>query len=206
MKYSCLGIILFLSAPVWAQLPDLKEGIYNSFYSFQHNRPLPIKVLFNLANEPEEKSAERIYVTSNQIMLDTQIKIKKKKYQKRNMWGFYNGKDVYISSKAYAETNIIRYSRILGWGRYAYFVGAQDLNHTSAFIIGGLLGTVPIKDYMVLDMQNGQIVKLTSQFIENILAQYPERLKQFQQEKNNEAILLKYLQLYNQLYLNANSR
>ena len=206
MKYTLGCLFLLLSATVPAQDLNLQEGIYNSFYNFVNNRPLPAQIQVGRStrdpmyvNEEAPLEGPRRYVSSDHISFLPGIKIKRRAYAKRNMWGFYDGQHVYISSKTYAQSNVIRYSRILHFGRYCYFYGAEDVYKKTSGMIGGLTGTLPIGHYYLLDMADGSIRKLDAVTVEEIVAEYPALESRFQHARKSSEVLRLFIEEYNQL-------
>ena len=119
------------------------------------------------------------------------------------MWGFCDGEDVYISSKTYAQSNVIRYSRILHFGGYCYFYGAEDVYKKTAGMIGGLVGTLPLGHYYLLDMTTGRILKLDAVTVETIVSDYPVLKARFQRSKKSARALCQLIEEYNQLLYEA---
>ena len=209
MRYNIIIALCCLPTLNLAQNLDLEVGIYNSFYNFVNNQPLPAQIRVEkfptndpmYAHEEESSSIDnRKYVSSNQIAFLPGIKIKKRGYVKRNMWGFYDGQYVYINSKNYAQTNVTRYSRILHFGRYCYFYGATDIYKKTAGTIGGLVGTLPLGHFYLLDMESGKIYKLDKTTVEEILAEYPDLHRRFQSSKQSTEHLLEFIEEYNKRY------
>ena len=210
LRYILSCLLIPLSGVVLAQGTDLQEGIYNSFYNFVNNRPLPGKVRVTrrtddpmYANEAKVEKDERRYVSSDRVSFLPDTKIRRRSYAKRNMWGFYDGEDVYISSKTYAQSNVIRYSRILHFGRYCYFYGAEDVYKKTAGMIGGLVGTLPVGHYYLLDMVDGRVLKLDAITVGKIVAEYPALEARFQDSRKSARELCQFIEEYNQLRYNA---
>lgn len=201
-------LLMFCQLPALAlgQELNLRVGIYNSFYNFVNDRPLPARIQVRWRTDdpmyPNEVKVEkdgRRYVPSDRVSFLPGIKVKRRAYAKRNMWGFYDGENVYISSKTYAQSNVIRYSRILHFGRYCYFYGAEDVYKKTAGLIGGLTGTLPIGHYYLLDMTNGEVIKLNKETVASIVAEYPTLHSRFQNSKKSVRELCEFIEQYNQM-------
>lgn len=118
---------------------------------------------------------------------------------KRNMWGFYDGEYVYVTSKIYTRSNVTRYSRILHFGRYCYFYGAEDVYKKTAGVIGGLVGMLPVGHYYLLDMADGSAQKLTPEAVENIVKEFPSLHARFKKSRTLMKDMLSFIEEYNQL-------
>ena len=155
------------------------------------------------AHEERDTSAQDMrYISSDHIVFLPGIKIKKRSYAKRNMWGFYDGEHVYINAKNYAPSVIARYSRILHFGRYCYFYGAEDIHKKTTGLIGGGLGAVPIGHYYLLDMRSGKVLKVDNTTVTSIVAEFPDLHRRFEASKKSTAQLLTFIEEYNRLYSN----
>ena len=208
MKYYLLFAISLGGLQSFAQGPDLEVGIYNSFYNFVNNRPLPAHIRINrpkadplYLDQPESEETEPHwrYISSDQVIFLPNIKVKRRAYLKRNMWGFYDGEYVYVTSKIYTRSNVTRYSRILHFGRYCYFYGAEDVYKKTAGVIGGLVGMLPVGHYYLLDMADGSAQKLTPEAVENIVKEFPSLHARFKKSRTLMKDMLSFIEEYNQL-------
>lgn len=198
------------------QPSGLKVGIYNSFFNFLHNRPIPAQVFVYYSPTDSidplyhtytggvlDADENRYYVSAGNISIDWDIPVKRRQEIRRNMWGFYDGKYVYVSSRNYISLPIVLYSRILGYGRYSYFLGAGDTYKKTAGAIGGLAGAFPLATYFLLDLETGNIHKVDPLFVTSILEEYSDLLQQFEEDKKDKETLLKYIRAYNARYAQA---
>lgn len=195
------------------QPSGLKIGIYNSFFNFLHNRPIPaqVSVYYPPADSVDplyhtytggvlDLEEDRYYVYANNISIDWEIPVKRRQEIRRNMWGFYDGKHVYISSRNYISLPVVLYSRILGYGRYSYFLGAGDTYKKTANAVGTLAGAFPLATYFLLDLETGTIHQVDPLTVAGILEEYPDLLHQFEEDKKDKETLLKYIHAYNARY------
>lgn len=198
------------------QTSNLEVGIYNSFFNFLHNRPIPIQVsvyyppadsidpLYHTYTGGVLDSDEnRFYVSAGSISIDWDMSVKRRQEIRRNMWGFYDGKYVYISSRNYTSSSVVRYSRILAYGRYSYFLGAEEVSKKTAGAVGGFPGMIPLSAYFILDLETGTIHKVDPLTMGKIVREYPDLYHHFKEDKKDRKTLLKYIRAYNALYAQA---
>lgn len=194
----CLFILGFVHH-AFGQSGDIKQGIYPSFYNFLENRPIPH---VSVSIVEYDKFQDNFYIPYTLVKLDAPFKVKRREYVKSRLWGFYNGKHLYISSKNYTLSNIIRFSKILHFGRYAYFKGAVEVAAKTSWVIGGILGTIPIGSYFVLDMSNGNIFPVTTETVNEILKDNPSLHRKFSEDPEKSKFLLEYIEEYNSNFHN----
>ncbi|MEK6476668.1 hypothetical protein WJR50_04000 [Catalinimonas sp. 4WD22] len=63
--------------------------------------------------------------------------------------------------------------------------------------IGGLIGTIPIGSYFVLDMSNGDIFPVTKETLKIILRDNSDLYQKFIRDPDGESNLLKYIEELN---------
>ncbi len=207
------SFFLLIGSQSFGQVPDLKVGIYNSFYNFLHNRPIPaqVSVYYPPADSIDplyhtytgsmfDYTEDHPYVLASSISIEWDIPVKRRQEIRRSMWGFYDGKYVYISSRNYTSLPIVLYSRILGYGRYSYFLGAGDGYKKTADAVGTLAGALSPATYFLLDLETGDIHRVDPPTVAGILKDYPDLLQQFEEDKKDKKNLLKYIRAYNVLY------
>ncbi|MGB3587237.1 MAG: hypothetical protein WBA23_11885, partial [Tunicatimonas sp.] len=178
-----------------AQTTDLKVGIYNSFYNFLHNRPIPAQVFiyysptdsidplhYTYTASEFDLAEDRFYVSAGNISIEWDIPVKRRQEIRRSMWGFYDGKHVYISSRNYISLPVVLYSRILEYGRYSYFLGAGDNYKKTAGAIGSLVTTFPLATYFLLDLETGSVHKVDPLTVAKILKDFPDLYQQFEED------------------------
>ncbi|MDF9795729.1 hypothetical protein OKW21_000992 [Catalinimonas alkaloidigena] len=184
-------------SPAFAQTEGIKVGAYSSFYSFIENRPIPG---ISVSIVEADNSRDRLFVPFTLLRFEAPFKIKRKEYAKSRLWGFYDGNNLYISSKNYTLSTIVRFSKILHLGRYAYFRGTEEISNKTNWAIGGLIGTIPIGSYFVLDMSNGDVFPLTIETLKIILRDNPDLYQKLEKDPNGANNLLKYIEKFNSLF------
>ncbi|MEM9830026.1 MAG: DUF6563 family protein [Bacteroidota bacterium] len=137
---------------------------------------------------------------ASNIRIEWDISVRRRQEIRRSMWGFYDGKYVYISSRNYTSLPVVLYSRILGYGRYSYFLGAGDGYKKTADAVGTLAGALPPSTYFLLDVETGNIHRVDPLTVAEILKDYPDLLHQFEEDKKDKETLLKYIRACNVLY------
>lgn len=211
-----IGCLVLAGSECVGQTSDLKIGIYNSFYNFLHNRPIPAQVSVNYPPTDSidalhytytasefDLTEDRSYVSAGSIRIQWDLPVKRRQEIRQSMWGFYDGKHVYVSSRNYTNSTVVRYSRILAYGRYCYFLGAEEVYKKTAGAVGGLIGTLPLSAYFLLDLETGDIHKAEPLTVAEILKDYPNLHQQFQADRKDRKTLLKYIRAYNMRYAQA---
>jgi len=181
-----------------------KTGVYSNFHNFLKNQPLPsiyVKI----------KKGDRGHKYINESNIDVWADYKIKKTQiKEILWGFCTDNAFYVSSTSYThpernKSGILRpiatrYSKILHYGRYSYFFGAEEITDKSAYVVTGLIGLIPIKNYYTLDMKTGNIQPVKTEHVRDIIADNPTLLEEFNNDLDVNGKLLEYIERYNEIF------
>lgn len=154
-----------------------KKGIYRSFEEFKYNNP-------SITEFSAEKS--RLWIKDNVTGAKRKVKNKDK------VWGFCDGKQVYVLWRKYNPIEII--------DRYSYF---QERGVRIATVVTGyplmiIPLPVPYRVQVVINFNNGKMFVLSKKMMRTILAQDPELLDMFKHELNKKQKFEKYIRLYNQ--------
>ena len=132
----------------------------------------------------------------NQVSF-VETNIKKKKF-KNKIWGFFDGKDIYISSLNYSmASRRTRFSKILHYGKISYFLAAVEVREKTSRFVGGFTGFVPVRCYYILNMDNGRTYKLSAVIVEELIKDDVELLGKFQNDDHSKYTLLKYIRGFN---------
>lgn len=147
-----------------------KAGIYTSFEEFKYNSPAIV--------DHYTSDGKRFWTNRNGL---------KKKIKRKTIWGYSDGKHLYVRWNGYPEITVK--------GRYCYFqekgIGIMML---APFLIPI---PVPYFDRVILNYNTGATYLLNIRLVKKILETDPELLAEFQKEKSKKKILLEYIMRYN---------
>ena len=112
--------------------------------------------------------------------------------------GFSDSTDIYIKHDGY-------YGLVIATGRY-YIFSHMEYAEKSQTAISPVthapivLRSQPVetKIYYILDYQTGQIEELKAKKVKKILEEDPELLKEYQDEFNQQGLVVQYIRRYNE--------
>ena len=139
-----------------------RPGIYTSFEEFKFNSPAIVD-----------------HYTFDGKRFWTEQRGEKKKIKRKTIWGYSDGKHVYVRWNRYPEITVK--------GRYCYF---QEKGV-------GVPIPIPYSDQVVINYNTGAIYLLNKRLMKKILETDTELLAEFQQEKSKKKKLLEYIMKYN---------
>lgn len=194
--------LVHVSLICYGQRPVVQAGVYTSFWGFKNNKPLPDVKVFIVSTIKEDSLP---YIPYTALKLKAPYKLKKRWFVKSMLWGFHDGEDLYVSSNNYNSSLIVRFSKILHYGRYAYFCGVQEVRERTGGIVGpemgglvgGVFGTIPLDYYYTLDMEQGHIFPVSNTTVEGIVRQDPELHQLFQEDQHHDKRLFWYIEEFN---------
>lgn len=173
----------------------LKKGVYRNFQEFVKNNPSYTDTFFT----DNSNNSGEIFFGTGKIKLKTKSAAGKSEYIKGDIWGFCEGKNVFIR---YAKD----YYPLLNIGSYSVF--AMDYKTYKAgiqYVSGRYLPkhSYTYKLLYALEFNTGKIYRVNQINMSlNILAHDGEILKSYEKEtdKGNNEIMLKYIQEFNDKY------
>ena len=205
MKKLLLILFLTLVAFGYSQCPIVtdsikKVGIYRDFQEFKNNNPS-----IKLENPIVCKSITYNDLGGNSSMCSYAIDVDKEKGRAiGDVFGFCDGKAVYLIVTGY--TNILSPNKIHNFnffkveylGRYCYYDvvvvrSAPTGFGNPAMPAANLMVTAADKMTNVVDFNTNEIKTLTNSYLKKILADSPELLEKFKQQKSKSDYLKKYL-------------
>ncbi len=166
-----------------------QRGIYQSFQDLKKNNPS--------IQQPFQEQSRSGRVITYRIRYEANNK------REKNAYGFSDGQSIYVNARNYGGGNY--YVKSETRGRFLFFRDEGG----SGIGLGGGIGIGPvaigtgsgnrIRAY-VLDMKNGTIERLNAKQMKIILSSDSALLRDFEEEKqkNNPAVLFKYIHLYNE--------
>ena len=178
----------------------LKKGIYKTFDEFRHNSP-------SIPMEYEVLWGKIMYGGLEGIYNDTlyNLKIDKTKAKQiGNVWGFCDGKNIYINMQASMKRSkvtgnsvkvfkpISQFDKLFYLGRYCYFTTGQ---------YGGSGGVFPHHWVCALDFNTGKELFLDRVAMKKILEKDEELLQAYKDENKfgrDDEAYYKFLQLYSE--------
>ena len=165
-----------------------KAGIYKTFREFKYNNP---SMGFYYKINPV---INRFEVTDTKIdFISYKLDVPKKEGQAiGKIFGFCDGKHVFINTnypklKPEKEFNVIKLV-----GPYCYF---ENLDKKTESNLTHTITTYYIGSY-VLNIENGEVTKLTVSSLKEIIKDNPKLLERFNYELNKETKLKDYFILY----------
>jgi hypothetical protein len=192
------GILMFFfsySQENTEQNYTLKKGVYRNFQEFVKNNPSFSDTFFT---ENSNNSGE-IFFGTGKIKLKTKSAAGKSEYIKGDIWGFCEGKNVFIR---YAKD----YYPLLNIGSYSVF--AMDYKTYKAgiqYVSGRYLPkhSYTYKLLYALEFNTGKIYRVNQINMSlNILGHDDDLIKAYEKEadKGNNEVMLKYIQEFNNKY------
>jgi len=149
-----------------------KPGIYTSFEQFKYNSPAIVD-----------------HYTFDGKRFWTDRAGEKKKIKRRTIWGYSDGKHVYVRWNRYPEITVK--------GRYCYF---QEKGVGIMVLLGPPFIVplpIPYSDRVIINYNTGAIYLLNIRLMKKILETDTELLTKFQKEKSKKKMLLEYIMQYN---------
>lgn len=179
---------LLLVGPVTAQ--PLKKGIYRSASELIKNSP-------SLPFDYEVTTKEKGYGFMNSGGKHTyyRIAIDKSTARKTGMvFGFCDGEDVYICEENKLFTPKTGFSKVENLGRYGYYneVKVEMMANPAG---GGSTMTAALQ-HKVIDYKTAKVFFLVNKTMKTILADDPDLLYEFENEKRKGQLLKEYLVRY----------
>jgi hypothetical protein len=138
-----------------------KPGIYTSFEEFKYNSPAIVD-----------------HYTFDGKRFWTDRYGEKKKIKRKTIWGYSDGKHVYVRWNRYPEITVK--------GRYCYF---QEKG------VGPM--AIPYSDRVIINFNTGATYLLNLRVVKRILETDAGLLAEFQKEKSKKKMLLEYIMKYN---------
>lgn len=146
-----------------------KKGLYMDFEDLLNNTPKQ-DIAYREKSIAQSKKTEHF-----------QIFQPEKNKRIKNLFGYSDGKNIYLNASRYTQADYFIKSKLIG--RYMYFED-QYSNPTAAASFGIMGAVVSIKyTGIVLDTKTGVTTVLNNKNMENILSGYPELLNEYNQTK-----------------------
>jgi hypothetical protein len=157
---------------------SFKEGIYKTFWEFKHNSPTLLHPF--------------LYDGKNLWRTDS-ANTKLAKINRENVWGFCDGKQVYIRWK--------KFNVITEVGRFCYFQesGTRLLLGIAPFPLMILPLPMPYVDELIVSFNTGKVYVLTKKVLRTLLRENDKPLlAEFEREKQKKKKLHLYIVKYNE--------
>lgn len=208
MRTFCFACLFLLAIPAFSQpliIEDttrMERGIYRTFEEFRYNKP-SIRVDFSVVNKTRGygflnatlHNAYKLVLTNPQSL-----------HKKDTVWGFCDGKSVYVNSEErYHKNNV--YDRITYFGRYCLFETVESGGAYYPVVVpmagggGGMMvggSSNRVLAQVGINFNNGRVFGLSKKNIREILANDPEMLAEFEDEKKKGQKLEDYLIRYSE--------
>ena len=195
MKYFFLSVSLFLIGyqKLYSQqliTNDsivLKRGFYKDFYEFKYNKPsmiLPPNYPVFVC-EQKFKGAK-----SKESHLCFMISVDQEQARAlRNIYGFCDGKDIYIPiDRSITNTKIV-FEKLIFKGRYSLFQVVVKKGYIPAPSPPGIIVMIPTSSGLsdvVIDLNTGQQIKLKNRTLKSILKNDSQILNNFNSNKDKK--------------------
>jgi len=165
-----------------------KPGIYRTFEEFKYNNP---SIDLNYEVTPKDRGHKEVRVTYYYIMID-----KKMRKEIGRVFGFSDGNNVYVRHSLSKLGPKNGFARIEYFGNYCYFESIYCKHfYESNFI------TYP-HTYQcrlfprIIDIDSGEIIRLTTWTLRELIADDPELLNEFSNESQKNEKLKEYIIRY----------
>lgn len=183
VSFCLLLAIEGLSQELIVSQADFKKGIYKSFEEFKYNNPS-----IELKNEITAKS-RKLGILDKDPIIFYRIDISKKEGKMiGEVYGFSDGKYVYINESMPKLGPKTEFSKIEYIGEYCYF---KDIYCTSTYNGMTTITTCDL-DEKLIEMETGKVIRLSKRSLRELLANDTELLDKF----NNESLKNKKLKEY----------
>ncbi len=156
--------------------PALKAGIYRSYIEFKENNPSIQEVEITLKKAAEKDLFDRKAVVFKNLPEGVSPKDLSKK-----MWGFSDGKNVYINNWAVFQE--YSFARLTSFGKYCPFIGKESLHRGGADRLAR--GDIEKKAY-AFDLHKGQAYLMDEAFLEKILRSNSSLHHKYRQEQDKK--------------------
>lgn len=182
----------------------LKKGIYLSFNEFKYNNPsLP----FDYDISSTEKKYEEAFSGHKELTFYKIFINKTKSKSIGKIFGFCDGNNIYLhpqyekygsADKGFAKFDLnTLFSKIEYLGRYCFFENIATTRFTSPNSnFATTVTTSTEKVYKVMDAIYGSVQILDKDSLRNLIADDPELLNDFNEEKNKSKLLKEYFFKY----------
>lgn len=189
-----LFLFLLLGCKVFSQAPILtdsikKAGIYRTFEEFKNNQP-SIVMNFKIASEEVKYGS----IGNRQPLMTYGLEFSQKMSENiGQIYGFCDGKGVYIVSKTTTLPHYLSFFKVQHLGQYCVFKYTYEsvLAVTAVYMLTG--GT------RVLDMKSGESYNLNKKNVKKLIKDNPELAARFEKEASpSDEALENYLMEYMQ--------
>lgn len=189
-------ILFFLLASHYGQSQNLikddtlyKAGIYKTFEEFKFNSP---SIVFNYKINIKNKGYGTLGLEGRMDFYRIEIERKVAKSM-GNVFGFSDGRNVYINEEYPQLGPRADFSKIQYFGKYCYFEGFA---YTVVYTPSGST-TVAEVDEKMIDINSGEVIHLRKKTMRELLANDPKLLEEFnnetQKNKKLKAYAIKYI-------------
>lgn len=169
----------------------MKPGFYRTFLEFKTNTP---SIEFDYTLSETERKYGSMFATGKAKFYRVNIDKKKAKSIIGNVYGFCDGKDIYLS-RAEAELNPkLEFAKVTYLGRYCYY---EVIDATRIITAGGSATQTSLEE-RALDINTGQILSLNKFSMRKLLANDIGLLQDFNNEKKKDKSLKEYLVSYSE--------
>ncbi len=156
--------------------PVLQPGIYRSYVEFKENNPSIQDVEITLKKAAEKDLFDRKAV----VFKNLPDGISNKSLSKQ-MWGFSDGKNVYINNWAVFQE--YSFARLTSFGKYCPFIGKESLYKGGA---DRMARSDADKKAYVFDIHKGQAYLMDDAFLERILRSNANLHHKYRQERDKK--------------------
>jgi len=166
-----------------------KKGLYKDFNEFKRNSPYDTSTQFEL--KMPNKNPERY--TLFRLLNGENTKIK------NGIWGFCDGKDVYVCVSSICPGNW--FVKIYEFGYYCIFT--EQLKSSGGGLVGALIQQQANKgkkyfEIYVVDFSNGEIKEVNKNTIKMLLVDDDELYSQYNADPEGKNKFLKYMLDFNE--------
>jgi len=193
-----LGLSIFVGLYGQQLITDdsiiLKRGFYKDFYEFKYNKP-------SVALPPNYPVivCEQKYggAKSNAIHLCYMISIDKEQAKSlKNIYGFCDGKDIYIfNNRSLTNTEIV-FEQLVFKGRYCIFQRVINKGYIPAPAPLGIVVMIPTSkglSNILIDLNTSKFLFLKPSTLKSIIKDDNEVFNKFKSDKNKKEKLTDYL-------------
>ena len=167
-----------------------KAGIYRTFEEFKYNNPSIV-----LKDEIVKKKRGYGFLNAAGQVTFYKIAINRKEGKAvGEVFGFSDGKNVYINEYKPRLGPNAEFSKIEYMGPYAYY---EDIRCVETFRPDGSVTTCGLDD-KIINTETGEVISLSKQTLRELIANDKELLKEFEDESQKNKKLKDYVVRYNE--------
>ncbi len=209
-----LPLVILLSSITFGQHQNYPEGVYLSLDEIKQKSP---SIVTKLNIHRRSKGDIKMNGGNDYKILSPDKSIRKKTIKKEYL-AYSNGDSLFINCRKYKIQ--AWYAKVISDGKYLVFSAGlsmipemqKEQLHNQVqmgYMLGAIGGALEgahlamLRFIYIINKESNEINTISIKYLKEILAEYPELLKQYNSEEQQagQDVFLKYLQLLNEVHL-----